>query len=166
MPGLFLFPAQNPSHPPTPSREQKIISLAWGNTPRQREGGATQKNCEAERVAAAARLWGRGRWRRVSGQQRISGRRLQIGWSSSRASPEDPYDRDDDTRQIRGGAVFSPSPFGGHLLAGDCILALHFSLFHARVSCLVPGSRCWIWFLISSWPRSTRIISTRFAVGG
>jgi hypothetical protein len=50
----------------------------------------------------------------------------------------DPYDRDgdtrqvggggSDTRQVRGGAVFSPSAFGGHLLAGDCILALLFSL--------------------------------------
>jgi hypothetical protein len=50
----------------------------------------------------------------------------------------DPYDRDGDARQVggggsnarqvRGGVVFSPSAFGGHLLAGDCILALLFSL--------------------------------------
>jgi hypothetical protein len=74
----------------------------------------------------------------------------------------DPYDRDgdarqvggggSDARQVRGGAVFSPSAFGGHLLAGDCILALLFSLFPARVLCLLPGIRCGIWFLISSWP--------------
>jgi hypothetical protein len=55
----------------------------------------------------------------------------------------DPYDRDDDARQVgsggsdarqvRGGAVFSLSTFGGHLLAGDCILALLFSLFPASI---------------------------------
>jgi hypothetical protein len=52
-PGLFLFPAQNPSHPPTPGREQKIASLAWGTHP----GGAR---------VATRRQRGWRRWR-VSG---------------------------------------------------------------------------------------------------
>jgi hypothetical protein len=81
-PGPFLLLAQNPSLPPTPDGEQKIVSGGVGIDP----GGARAERPEKKggRVVATVRLWWRG-WRRVSGQQhvsfqrRVSGQWLQIG---------------------------------------------------------------------------------------
>jgi hypothetical protein len=165
-PGPFFSRPKTPPFLLHRTGNKKSSPVAWEQTPAARgrswpekkktgEGGGDGTSL-VERVAArlrpAARLLPAARIRpaaadRVKQQQGLS---------------RDPYDRDgdarqvggggSDARQVRGGAVFSPSAFGGHLLAGDCILALLFSLFPARVLCLLPGIRCGIWFLISSWP--------------
>jgi hypothetical protein len=153
-PDPFLFSAENPSLPPTPDGEQKIIIVGVGTDP----GDARVERREKKR----------GGWwlRRVSGGEGGGASPASDTSPSSGASPAGgcrsgeaaarPLPRPlrprrrrtagrrsgGDAHQVCGGAVFSPSAFGGHLLTGDCILALLFSSFPTRVLCLLPGIRC------------------------